>query len=61
MISIGAKHGNIEVDDVIYGPHTVRREVFEKMTECQELVKKNAAASAQGKAVSFCTDICMTV
>jgi len=41
MISIGFSEGlpitdiYIEVGDVIYGPHTVRHEVFKKMTECR--------------------------
>jgi len=46
MILIGAKHGNVAVDDVVYGPHTVRNAVFRKMSECQELIKTNVATSA---------------
>jgi len=57
MITIGAKHGNIDVEDVLYGRHTVRQSVFNKMHECQEVIKKNVQSSARQNAVSFCTDI----
>jgi len=40
MISIGSKHGNIDIDDVLYGPHTVRQAVSNKMRVCQDLIKK---------------------
>jgi len=57
MINIGAKHGNIDVDDVPYGPQTVRQSVFGKMRECQDLIKENVQASCRQHAVSFCTAI----
>jgi len=57
MISIGSKHGNTDVDDVLYGPHTVRKAVFNKMRVCQDMIKKSVQSSFQHGAVSFCTDI----
>jgi hypothetical protein len=43
MISIGSKYGNVSVDDVLYGPHTVRDAVFDKMKECQDEIKRQVA------------------
>jgi len=57
MIQIGSKHGNIDVDDVLYGRQTVRDSVFQKMQECKNEIKKQVAISAKHKAVSFCTDM----
>ena len=57
MILIGSKHGNVDVDDVLYGRQTVRETVFEKMKECQIEIQKQVAASARNNAVSFCTDM----
>jgi hypothetical protein len=57
MIQIGSKHGNIDVDDVLYGRRTIRDTVFEKMSECQKEIKKQVAISSRRNAVSFCTDM----
>jgi hypothetical protein len=57
MIQIGSKHGNIDVADVLYGRHTTRDAVFEKMNECQNEIKKQVAISSKHNAVSFCTDM----
>jgi hypothetical protein len=57
MIQIGSKHGNIDVDDVLYGRRTVRDAVFDKMTECQNEIKKQVAISSKHNSVSFCTDM----
>jgi hypothetical protein len=57
MISIGSKYGNVSVDDVSYGPHTVRDTVFDKMKECQDEIKRQVATSSTYHAVSFSTDM----
>jgi len=57
MIHIGSKHGNIDVDEVLYGRQTTRDAVFEKMLECQKEIKKQVAISSKNNAVSFCTDM----
>ena len=57
MIEIGSKHGNINIDDVLYGRDTVRDSVFTKMKECQSIIKKEIAVSSKHNAVSFCTDM----
>jgi len=46
MISIGSKHGNIDVVDVMYGSLTVHQSVFHKMRECQELIKSSVESIA---------------
>ena len=61
MIEIGSKHGNINIDDVLYGRDTVRDSVFTKMKECQSIIKKEIAASSKHNAVSFCTDMATDV
>jgi hypothetical protein len=57
MIQIGSKHGNINVEDVLYGPCTVRDAVFNKMEQCQQSIKKQVSISSKYNAVSFCTDM----
>jgi hypothetical protein len=57
MILIGSKYGNVSVDEVLYGPHTVRDAVVDKMKECQDEVKRQVAASSKFHGVSFCTDM----
>jgi hypothetical protein len=57
MIQIGSKHGNIDVNDVLYGRQTIRDAVFDKMYDCQTEIKKQVAISAKHNAVSFSTDM----
>jgi hypothetical protein len=57
MIQIGSKYANISVDDVLYSRQTVRNTVFDKMAECQEVIRKEVAISSQVNSVSFCTDM----
>ena len=40
MIEIGSKHGNINIDDILYGRDAVRDSVFTKMKECQSIIKR---------------------
>jgi len=57
MILIGSKYGNINVDDVLYGPKTVRDVVVDKMKECQDEIKRQVATSSKFHSVSFCSDM----
>ncbi len=57
MIQIGSKHGNVDVNDVLYGRQTIRNETFKKMKLCQANIKKQVALSSRYGAVSFCTDM----
>ena len=57
LIQIGSKHGNIDVDEVLYGRRAIRDAVFAQMKECQKEIQKQVAISYQHKAVSFCTDM----
>lgn len=57
MIVIRSRHGSIDVDDVLFGRHTVQDTLFENMTECQSKIKKQISVSCKHHAVSFCTDM----
>ena len=57
MIKIGSIYGNLNVDDVIFGRETIKKCTLEKMTECQEKIKKSIMECSLNKMISFTTDL----
>ena len=57
MIEIGAKHGNIQVDTLLYGRKTIREKTLQMVDDIRASIVANIAEAAKSGAVSMVTDM----
>ncbi len=52
MIEIGSKHGNMNIDDVLFGRQAIRRYAMSQVSDCQNEIKRQVKIAARYDAVS---------
>ena len=52
MIKIGSVHGNVSVDNVLFGQQAARRFVMDQVDKCQQKIKRQVKIAARCNAVS---------
>lgn len=57
MIELGAKHGNLALDQVWYGRHTISEYIFERVQEFKDQLKPVISECLANKTIVGSTDI----